>query len=112
LVPDPGLISVGVAITREISVTATDLIEKVEVTLGQEAEGNFIDQAVEGDTSGLEVLSVTFGATTVDLEGSSQTITTQYCVLAINTDGTYTYTPNEIGRASCRERGQNTGRQK
>ncbi|MCB4324068.1 VCBS domain-containing protein [Alcaligenes sp. 13f] len=96
LVPDPALISVGVAITRNISVSATDKVPQEIISVDQVAEGNFISQSVSGgEPDTLKVTSVTINGqehpltpgTPLELEG-------EHGKLVITEQGAYTYTPN------------------
>ncbi|HBS83120.1 MAG TPA: hypothetical protein DEA72_08675, partial [Halomonas campaniensis] len=100
LVPDPSLINVGVAITRELDVTATDLLEVEDITVGEVAEGNFIDEAASGDAGNLEVQSIAFNGTEFTPVNGEIEVVGEYGTLVINADGSYTYTPNaEAGSA-------------
>ena len=95
LVPNPALISVGVAITRDISVTATDLIENQQITVGEAPTGNFItDAATGGHPADLEVTSVTFNGTQHVLTDGEVTVVGDHGSLLIHADGSYAYTPD------------------
>ncbi|NPT32843.1 BapA/Bap/LapF family large adhesin [Vreelandella venusta] len=82
------------AITRDLDVTASDLLEIEDITVGESAEGNFIDEAASGDTGNLEVQSITFNGTEFTPVNGEIEVVGEYGTLVINTDGSYTYTPD------------------
>ena len=91
LVKNPG-ISLGIGATREITVTATDIVEVENVSVGSNAEGNFISEAASGDLGGLEVASVIFNGVETEVAGVT-TIDGEFGTLTIDGSGAYSYTP-------------------
>ena len=92
-VPDVG-VSIGVSLTRAISVTATDVTDQVHVSVGENADGNFIGGSASGDTSDLRVSAVEFNGTDHTLANGSLSLEGQYGTLVMHGDGSYTYTPH------------------
>ncbi len=94
LVPDAG-VNIGVALTRDISVVATDLTEHVTLAVGEKATGNFIDSAASGSgVDDLQIGSVAFGGHAHAIVNGSVSVAGSFGTLVINADGSYTYTPD------------------
>ncbi|WP_246777650.1 Ig-like domain-containing protein [Rhizobium sp. BG4] len=93
LVPDAG-VNIGVALTRDISVVATDLTEQVNVSVGEKATGNFIASSATGSVDDLQVGSVNFDGHAHAMVNGSVSVTGDFGTLLIHADGSYTYTPD------------------
>jgi VCBS repeat-containing protein len=98
LVPNPG-ITLGIGTLREISVTATDQVENVQISVGERAEGNFIDAAATGNTDDLRIAEVDFNGVTHVLVNGSVTVEGAFGTLVFNADGSYIYTPHTTATA-------------
>ncbi|MNU70714.1 hypothetical protein D3C71_601260 [compost metagenome] len=93
LVPNPG-ITLGIGTLREISVTATDQVENVQITVGERADGNFIDAAATGNTDDLRIGEVEFNGVTHALVNGTVTVEGAFGTLVFSADGSYIYTPH------------------
>ncbi|MBW9090996.1 hypothetical protein JNB91_24605, partial [Rhizobium wenxiniae] len=93
LVPNPG-VTLGVGTVREISVTATDQVENVQISVGERAEGNFIDAAATGNTDDLRIAEIEFNGVTHTLVNGTVTVEGAFGTLVFNADGSYIYTPH------------------